>query len=257
MLVCVDIGNTNLVVGLFDQDELIHTFRLETKLLRTEDEYGIRFLENLKYKDIPKEDITGAIVASVVPQVDATIEKTFLKYFQVKPLFVGPGIKTGIKVNIDNPKQLGADLLVGAVAAVDKYGYPVMVVDMGTATTVVVVNEKKEFAGGIIYPGLMSAYQNLIKSTSLLESAKLGIPSSVVGRDTMTAIQSGMIYGTTGAIEGMISEVIKEQGDMKVVVTGGISRHIISYLKKDYIYDENLLLDGLKLIYQRNVDKIN
>lgn len=254
MLVCVDIGNTNVVIGVFDKDVLLNTFRMETKVFRTEDEYGIRILENLKYINVTKEDITGAIIASVVPQVDSTFDKTFLKYFGLKPLFVGPGVKTGIKINIDNPKQLGADLLVGAVASVNKYGYPCIVVDMGTATTVSLVSDKKEYLGGIIYPGVMTAYSSLVKATSLLESAKIGIPNNVIGRDTMNSIQSGMVYGTAGAINGLVERIKAEYGDMKVVVTGGISRYIIPYLN-NVIYDENLLLDGLKIIYEKNEEK--
>lgn len=251
MLICIDIGNTNVVIGIYRDEELIYTFRLETKVLRTEDEYGIRILENLKYINVQKEDIQGVVISSVVPEVDATFEKTFLKYFNLKPLFVGPGIKTGIKVNIDNPKQLGADLLVGAVASCSKYGYPCIIVDMGTATTICLVNSKKEFLGGIIYPGVVTAYQSLIKSTSLLESAKIAVPNSVIGRDTMSAMQSGMVYGTAGAVNGMIDMVKKEFGDMKVIVTGGIARHIVPFIK-DAIYDEHLLLDGLKIIYKKN-----
>ena len=251
MLICIDIGNTNVVIGIYKEDALIYTFRLETKVLRTEDEYGIRILENLKYINIQKEDILGVVISSVVPEVDATFEKTFLKYFNLKPLFVGPGIKTGIKVSIDNPKQLGADLLVGAVASCSKYGYPCAIVDMGTATTISFVNSKKEFLGGIIYPGVITAYTSLIKSTSLLESAKIAVPNNIIGKDTISSMQSGMVYGTAGAINGMLEMAKKEYGDMLVIVTGGVARHIVPFLN-DVIYDENLLLDGLKIIYEKN-----
>lgn len=253
MLVCIDIGNTNIVIGVYDGDKLLNTFRLETKVLRTEDEYGIRLIENFKYINIQKSDITGAIIASVVPQVDSTLEKTFIKYFNIKPLFVGPGVKSGIKIKIDNPKQLGADLLVGAVAATSKYGCPCMVVDMGTATTISLVSDKKEFLGGIIYPGVISSYSSLIKSTSLLETVKIGVPNNVIGRDTINSIQSGMIYGTAGAINGMVSLIKKEYGEMKVIATGGIARYIMPYLD-NAIYDENLLMEGLRIIYERNME---
>lgn len=251
MLICIDIGNTNIVVGIVSEDRLIDSFRMETKVLRTEDEYGIRILENLKYMNVNISDIKGVIIASVVPEVDSTFEKTFIKYFHLQPLFVGPGVKTGIKVKIDNPKQLGADLLVGAVAACHKYGCPVMVVDMGTATTITVVNEQKELLGGIIYPGVVTAYNSLVKATSLLEAAKVGVPKSVVGRDTMTSIQSGMIFGTAGAINGLTQRVQEEFGAMKIIVTGGISRHLLPYLE-NVIYDEYLLIDGLNIIYKKN-----
>ncbi|MDD3191151.1 MAG: type III pantothenate kinase [Bacilli bacterium] len=255
MLICVDVGNSNIVVGVFnDQNQLLPPFRLETKVLRTEDEYGIRFLENLQFLNVKASDITGAIIASVVPTVDANLEKTFLKYFQIKPLFIAPGVKSGIKITIDNPKQLGADLLVGAVGATSKYGYPCLVVDMGTAITLMVVNERKEIIGGIIYPGIYTAYNGLIRSTSLLESTKIGVPSHVIGKDTVSSIQSGMIFGTAGAIQGMIDKVFEEQGKMKVVITGGTASYIYPYLK-NVIYDEHLLMDGLRIVYEKNRSK--
>lgn len=251
MLICIDIGNTNIVIGVFSDEDLKYTFRLETKSLRTEDEYGIRIIENLNYNGIRKDELEGAIISSVVPEIDATFEKALLKYFNIQPMFVGPGIKTGVKVNIDNPKQLGADLLVGAVAATSKYSYPCIIIDMGTATTLSVVNEKKEFIGGVIYPGVITAYSSLIKSTSLLESAKIGVPNNVVGKDTISSIQSGMVYGTAGAINGLVDMIKKEYGDMLVIATGGVARHIVPFLN-DVIYDENLLLEGLQKIYIRN-----
>lgn len=253
MIICIDIGNTNIVLGVFQEKILRTTFRLETKIMRTEDEYGIRILENLHYIGINRDDIKGVIIASVVPEVDATFEKTFKKYFNITPMFVGVGIKTGIKVKIDNPRQLGSDLLVGAVAACDKYGCPCMVIDMGTATTFTVVNGKKELLGGIIYPGVLTAYGSLVKATSLLEAVKIGIPKNIVGKDTTASIQTGMIYGTVGAIKEMIAQVKKENGEMKVIITGGISRFFVPYLA-DVIYDEHLLMDGLRIVYYKNIE---
>lgn len=252
MLICVDVGNTNIVIGIFKGEKLISTFRLETKVLRTEDEYGLKIIDNLTYLQLKPSDIDGVIISSVVPEIDTTLEHTFKKYFNLKPLFVEPGVKTGIKVKIDNPKQLGADLLVGAVASVNKYGAPCIVIDMGTATTISLVNENKEFLGGIIYPGIIPAFQSLIKSTSLLEAAKIGIPNNIIGRDTNSSIQSGMIYGTAGAINGIVKRIFDEYGKMKVVITGGMSHYIIPYLDFNPIYDDNLLMDGLYMIYQKN-----
>lgn len=251
MLVCVDVGNTNIVIGIFQNDLLLSTFRLETKIHRTEDEYGIRLVESVRYHNLAPESATGIIIASVVPEVDATLEKAFIKYFKQQPIFVGPGMKTGIPIKIDQPKQLGADLLVGAVAATAKYGYPVIIIDMGTATTLSVVNERKEFLGGIIYPGIITAFNSLVKNTSLLEAAKIKVPNNIVGRDTISSIQSGMIYGTASAISGMVDRISNEYGKMKVVITGGTARYIVPFLP-NYIYDENLLMDGLKIIYEKN-----
>ena len=253
MIICVDVGNSNIVFGIFNNDDkLISTFRMEAKVLRTSDEYGIALIEHLRYLGIAINDIGGGIIASVVPQIDPILEKAFAKYLNVTPLFVVPGTKTGIKIKIENPKQLGADLLVGAVAAANIYGAPCIIVDLGTATTLGVVNNKNEFLGGIIYPGVMTAYDSLIKSTALLESAKIGRPDSVVGRDTMSSIQSGMVYGTIGAIDGIIKQIKKEYGDMKVIVTGGISKFLLEHLNPEYIIDENLLMNGLNIIFKKN-----
>ncbi|MDD4212493.1 MAG: type III pantothenate kinase [Bacilli bacterium] len=251
MLVCVDVGNTNIVVGIFQNDHLLSTFRLETKIHRTEDEYGIRLVESVKYHNLSPLDTTGIIIASVVPEVDATLEKAFTKYFGKQPLFVGPGLKTGIPIKLDQPKQLGSDLLVGAVAATSKYGHPCIIIDMGTAITLSVVNDKKEFLGGIIYPGIFTAYNSLVKNTSLLEAVKIKVPTNIIGRDTISSIQSGMIYGTVGAIEGMVKRICDEVGSMKVILTGGMARYIAPFVP-DYIYDEDLLMDGLKIIYEKN-----
>lgn len=253
MIICVDVGNSNIVFGVIDnEDKLLSSFRLEAKVLRTSDEYGIALIEHLRYLGIAPKDINGGIIASVVPQIDPILEKAFAKYLAINPLFVAPGTKTGIKIKIENPKQLGADLLVGAVAATNIYGAPCIIVDLGTATTLGVVNNNNEFLGGIIYPGVMTAYDSLIKSTALLESAKIGKPESVIGRDTMSSIQSGMIYGTIGAIDGIINQIKKEYGDMKVIVTGGISKFLMEHLNPEYIIDENLLMTGLNIIYKKN-----
>lgn len=252
MILCVDVGNSNIVFGIMKEAKLICSFRMETKVLRTSDEYGIGILENLRYLGHNKGDLSGAIIASVVPQIDQVLENAFKHYLDIKPIFVAPGTKTGIKIKIENPKQLGADLLVGAVAGADLYKAPCMIVDMGTATTVSVVSKDREFLGGVIYPGIMTAYSSLIKSTALLESAKLGKPESVVGRDTIASIQSGMIYGTIGAIERIVNEIKKQYGDMTVIVTGGISKILADYFDPSYILDDDLLMKGLNIIYYKN-----
>src|SRR5690554_5867480 len=252
VLICVDVGNTDIVLGIYKEDDLISTFRLQTKIMRTEDEYGQKLHYNLNYLNIKREEVTGVIISSVVPEVDSTLETTFKKYFNITPLFVGPGVKTGIQVKIDNPKQLGADLLVGAVAATNKYGAPCLIIDMGTAITFSLVNSRKEFLGGIIYPGIATAYSNLVKSTSLLESAKISEPKNVIGKDTENSIQSGMIYGTSGAVNGLIKKVFSEYGEMKILVTGGTSEYIIPHLDYKVIYDENLMMEGLRIIYYKN-----
>ncbi len=251
MLICVDVGNTTILVGVYEEGILTSTFRLETKVNRTEDEYGIRISEGIRYHTNKTNALSGVIIASVVPTLDETLEKAFLKYFNQKPLFVGPGVKTGIAIKIDHPRQLGSDLIAGAVAAVSKYGAPIIVIDMGTAITLSLINEKKEFLGGIIYPGVNTAYNSLIKNTSLLEAAQIKVPSSIIGRDTISSMQSGMIYGTVGAINGMLERIFNDYGKMKVVFTGGAAHHFMEFFPH-YIYDVNLVLEGLRLIYERN-----
>lgn len=254
MLLCVDIGNTNLVIGLFENDKLVISFSLESNLNQTKDEYGVKILDMINYNNLDKSKITGVIISSVVPTLDVTFEKMFLKYFGIKPLFVGPGIKTGIRINTDNPKQVGADIIIGAVAAVAKYGAPVIIIDMGTAITLFYVDEKKELLGGIIAPGIKISYDSLFKKTSKLEEVKFHEPINVIGRDTVGCIQSAMLYGTASMIDGLIKKMKKEinRDDIKVVLTGGEARYIRHLLEEETIYYENLLLDGLLLTYNKN-----
>ena len=207
----------------------------------------------MKIRFAEKEDVEGIIVASVVPQLDKTIERAFEKYLGKKAIFVGPGIKSGINIKLDNPKQLGADILVGAVGAVNKYQAPVITIDMGTAITICYVNSNKELLGGIILPGIKTSFNALFKKASKLEEVGIEKPKSVVGRDTVSSIQSGMVYGMASTIDGLIRKVKEENGDAKVIITGGESRFILNVLEENVIYDENLLLDGLKVMYYKNV----
>ncbi len=252
MLLCIDIGNTNIVFGIYDGDKLLNSFRLETNYHKTVDEYGLKFIEMIKYIGHEVTEIDGIIIASVVPQLDGVFAKTISKYIKIEPLFVNAGIKTGINVKIDSPKQLGADILVGAVASVNKYKAPIIVIDMGTAITFTYVNENKELLGGIITPGIRTSYNSLIKKTSRLEEADMERPKSVVGRDTVSAIQSGMIFGTSSLIDGLIKKLKKEKGECPVVITGGEAHFILESLEEKVYYEENLMLEGLKYIYHRN-----
>ncbi|HKM29447.1 MAG TPA: type III pantothenate kinase [Bacilli bacterium] len=252
MLLCIDIGNTNIVFGVYKGDELVNSFILETNHFKTVDEYGLRFMEMIKYMGYEQKAIAGVIIASVVPQLDGVFTNMILKYIKVEPLFVNTGIKTGINVKLDSPKQLGADLLVGAVAAVNKYNAPIIVIDMGTAITFTYVNENKELLGGIIVPGIKTGYSSLIKKTSRLEEVNLEEPKSVVGKDTVSAIQSGMIFGTSSLIDGLIRQIKNEKGDCPVVITGGESRFVLNSIKEKVYYEANLMLEGLKYIYNKN-----
>ncbi|MCK9471042.1 MAG: type III pantothenate kinase [Bacilli bacterium] len=254
MILCIDIGNTNCVFGVFENDSLLTCFRLESKLSQTIDEYGVKVLELLKFHNLERQKIEGVIISSVVPPLDGTFEKMLVKYFNLKPLFVGPGTKTGVRISVDNPKQVGADIIVGAVASIQKYGTPTIIIDMGTAITLFYVDDKKELVGGVIAPGIRTGFGGLFKNTARLEEVKLHQPPSVIGRDTVSCIQSAMVHGTSAMIDGLIRKIKKEIGIEKinVVLTGGESRLIQHFLEEEVIYDEDLLMEGLNIIYKKN-----
>ena len=252
MLLCVDIGNTNMVFGIYEGEKLVQYFRLQTNIYQTSDEYAIKILSILKSLKYETNGVEGVIISSVVPQLDFGFKNLFEKYFKIKPIFVGPGIKSGINIKLDNPKELGADLLVGAVGASYKYGSPVIVVDMGTAISVIYVNGKNEFLGGAIMPGIKTSYNALFQKASKLEEVGIEIPEKVVGKNTVNCIQSGMVYGMASSIDGLIRKIKKENGEAKVIITGGEAEFIINVLEEKVIYDNNLLLDGLKILYEKN-----
>lgn len=260
MILCIDIGNTNCVFGIFENNDLIACFRLESKLSQTTDEYGVKILELLKYHNIDRTKIEGIIISSVVPPLDVNFEKMLVKYFNIKPLFVGPGTKTGVKISVDNPKQVGADIIVGAVASIHKYGSPVIIIDMGTAVTLFYVDDKKELIGGVIAPGINTAFNGLFKNTARLEEVKILETPTIIGRDTVACIQSAMVYGTSSMLDGLIRKMKKEitsdgilkDEDIKVVLTGGEAKLIRHFLEEEVIYDDNLLMDGLNIIYKKN-----
>lgn len=254
MHICMDIGNTNIVIGIFNKNEIINRFRFSTNTSMTSDEYGIKILQLFSFNNISKENIEGFIISSVVPELDLIIKLMVNKYFNLEPIIVGPGIKTGIHIKLDNPKQLGADLLVGAVGAVEKYGPNTLIIDIGTALTIVYINEKKEFLGGAIMPGIRTAFSTLSEKTSKLEDVGLEDVKEILGRDTKSCLQSGMVFGWASLVEGMIKKYLSLYGQMNLVITGGEARFIINHIDQELklIYDEDLLLDGLNIIYQKN-----
>ncbi len=252
MLLCVDIGNTSIVLGLYDEKKLVQSFRLQTNIYQTSDEYAIKILSILDNNKINRNDIDGIMISSVVPQLDSVFSALCKKYFEIDAKFVVPGIRSGINIRIDNPKELGADLLVGAVGAVNKYGAPIIVIDMGTAITLVYVNKDKELLGGAILPGLKTSFNALFQKASKLEEVGIARPNKVIGRDTISSIQSGMTYGLASMLDGIIKKMKEEQGEASVVLTGGEARFIITSMEEEAIYDENLLLDGLRILYNKN-----
>jgi type III pantothenate kinase len=206
MIICIDVGNTTILFGTYDNEKLIDTYRMETKILKTSDEYGSSLLAHYQINDINKKEVTGAIVSSVVPSVDHALEKMLVDYFKIKPIFVNTNLPLGLDILIDPKNSLEADLLVGSFIATQKYGCPNIVIDMGTATTIIVVNEDKQIIGGMIYPGVKEAFRSLVKSTSLLESTKLEAPSKPIENTTKSCLQSGMYYGTSCLIEGVVNK---------------------------------------------------
>lgn len=249
MFLCVDIGNTNIVLGIVKDRTIIETYRLETNVHITEDEYFQKI--NCFTKDY---DIDDAVVSSVVPQLDQIFNIMFLKYYKFKAMFIGPGLKSGLKLKIENPKELGADLLCDAVGATTKYGSPVVIADYGTATKFIVVNKENEYLGGSILPGIKGSLNSLISNAAKLSQTALLKPSKVIGNNTATCIQSGMIYGYASLTDGMLSLIKEElkEDNVNVILTGGLSPLIKDVIKEKHVYDPDILLYGLIVLYYKN-----
>ncbi len=254
MILVVDVGNTNITCGVYEGKELKATFRINTKTPRTSDEYGAIFTQLMNMKGLAMSDIEGSIIASVVPDVMHSLTGGIMRYTNTKPLIVGPGVKTGIKVLTENPRSIGADRIVDAVAAYEKYGGPVLVLDFGTATTYDYVTADGEFAAGITAPGIRISSEALWKSAAKLPNIEIKKPKSILAQETITSMQAGLMYGQIGQTEYIIKKVKEETGipDMKVVATGGLGRTISDETDTIDIYDSALTLDGLRIIYDKN-----
>lgn len=253
MLLAIDIGNTNITIGLFDGDEIEGTFRMTTKMPRTSDEYGIFFYNILHSRGLHREQVDAAIIASVVPDVNHHIINGLIKYFNVTPIVVGPGIKTGIKIAIPNPKEVGADRIVDAVAAYEIYGGPVLVIDYGTATTHDLVLEDASLVGGVTSPGIRIAAHALWQDAAKLPKIENKRPDTILGRDTISSMQSGLVYGHIGQTEYIIRKIQQEAGleKMTVVATGGLGKIIYDETDSIEYYDPNLTLKGLNILYHK------
>ena len=254
MILVVDVGNTNITFGVFKGEKLKSSFRMMSKAEHTSDEYGINILAMLNINGIDRNDIEGVMIASVVPQVMHALVNAIVKYFGKKPYIVGPGIKTGIKIKTDNPREVGPDLIVSAVAAYEIYGGPVLVVDFGTATTYVPVNEKGEFFAGVVSPGVRISAKALWEGTAKLPEIEIKKPASILATETISSMQAGLFYGQVGQSNYIISEMKKASGypDMKVVATGGLGRLISEECEQIDIYDPILTLKGLQILYEKN-----
>ncbi len=256
MILAIDIGNTNIAIGCIDGEQIAFEELLYADLKKTELEYAISFKTVLEIYGIDNRQLEGGIVSSVVPPITATVCHAAEKIIGKKILEVGPGIKTGLDIKIDNPAQLGPDLVVGAVAGIAEYGCPLAVVDMGTATTITVVNEKRQVIGGMIMPGVGVSLDSLINRTSQLPKISLEPPRRMIGSNTVDCMKSGVLYGNAACIDGMIERIREElKGPFSVVATGGMAQYIIPYCRQEIVLDEALLLKGLKLIYDKNLPK--
>lgn len=254
MILTIDIGNTNITCGVYDGKELITTFRMMTKLPRTSDEYGMTLRELLKINNVTREDIEGTIIASVVPNIMHSFNGAITRYVGTRLLTVGPGIKTGIKIITENPREIGSDRIVDAVAAYELYGGPVLVLDFGTATTYDLVTADGCFSAGITAPGIRISAKALWQDTARLPEVEIKKPASILAQETISSMQAGLVYGQIGQTEYIIRQVKKETGynDLKVVATGGLGRIIADETDLIGIYNNRLTLEGLRIIYEKN-----
>ena len=258
MLFAIDVGNTNITMGLFDRKKLEKTFRMTTGISRTSDEFGVFLGELLRMRNLPLDVIDEVIIASVVPNVMHSLRGGLVKYFHITPIVVEAGIKTGIRIVTPNPQQIGADRIVDAVGAYEIYGGPVLVIDFGTATTYDYVDESGAFQGGITAPGIRISAKALWEDAAKLPEIEIKKPASILGKDTITSMQAGLVYGQIGQTEYIINRVKAEVGleNIKTVVTGGLGRIIANETDAVDIYDPNLTLKGINLVYKKQNRKI-
>lgn len=254
MIICLDVGNTNIKYAVYQGDELKLSFRVATELKKTSDEYGDQIVNILQNNGIRASEITGGIISSVVPQLDYTLEKMCALYLKIKPKLLAPGLKTGLNLKVDNAREVGADRVVNNVSAVKKYGYPLIVIDFGTATTFNAIDKKGEFIGGVIAPGIKTSLDSLVNGTAKLPRVEIERPATVIGKNTVTNMQSGIVYGFSGLVEYIVKKMKSEMGapDATVVATGGFSEIIAKEIKCIDKVDKLLTLDGLKYLYFMN-----
>lgn len=253
MVLTVDIGNTNITFGMFEGDKVVATFRMTTNIVRTSDEYGIFIKDAIRAKGFDGE-VEGVIISSVVPKIMYSFENGIRKYLNTKPINVGVGTKTGIRIATANPSEIGADRIVDAVGAYELYGGPVLVIDYGTATTFDVVSEDGSLIAGITSPGLKLSANALWNGTAKLPEIEIKKPASILAKDTITSMQAGLVYGYIGQTEYIINKVREELGidELKVVATGGLGKLIADETELIQVYDSDLTLHGLKIIYDKN-----
>ena len=256
MIICIDIGNTNIKYAIYDKDDLKFSFRVSTDLKRTSDEYGEQLTGMLTSQNVKTEQIEGAIVSSVVPSLDYTIDKMCGVYLNIKPLHVAPGLKSGLNIRCDDAREVGADRIVNCVSAIVGYGenIPMIVVDFGTATTFNIISENNEFIGGVIAPGIKGSLDSLVNGTAKLPRVEIEAPPSIIAKNTVTNMQAGIVFGFAGLVEYIVKRIKKELKATKVktIATGGFSNIISKEIDGIDVVDKLLTLKGLKYLYDLN-----
>ena len=257
MILAVDIGNTNIVLGGFVGEKLSFVARIATDATKTEDEYATKIRSVLALHGVEKKELKGAIVSSVVPALNTIMKKAIHMVYGVSPLMVGPGMKTGINIRCDNPASVGADLICACVAAHHIYGSPSLIIDMGTATKMMVMDDSGAFIGVSIIPGVTIGLQALTSGTAQLPQISLEAPPSVLGKNTADCMRSGVVFGNASMLDGMIDRIFDEMGkELPIIATGGLSSTIVSHCKHETKLDDDLLLKGLNILYKKNIEKM-
>jgi len=258
MVLAIDMGNTNIVIGCVDDEKVLFEERVSTDRSKTELEYVVLFKVVLELHKIETGEIRGAIISSVVPPLVNVIKEAVEKLVGVSPMIVGPGIKTGLNILMDQPRQVGSDLVVDAVAAINGYGAPAIIIDIGTATTMSVVDRNGNYIGGQILPGVKVSLDSLVAGTSQLPRISIEAPGKVIGKNTIHCMQSGVVYGYACCIDGLLERLAEEMNEnldeIHVVATGGLSSVVVKECRQSIIVDQELLLKGLKIIYDKNVE---
>ncbi|MBQ9761647.1 MAG: type III pantothenate kinase [Oscillospiraceae bacterium] len=253
MLLAIDIGNTNIVIGCIRDDEIIYKARIATDPIRTSDQYGVEIKNMLEAFGIQRSDISDCIISSVVPPVFNSVRTGVIKVIGKQPMVVGPGLKTGLNIHMDVPSQVGSDRIVIAVAALAEYEAPLILMDMGTATTIEVVEPDNLYVGGVIFPGVKLSLDALTSRAAQLPGISLDEPKQVIGKNTVDCMRSGMMYGTAAMIDGIVDRIEAELGHSSTLIaTGGMAQFITPLCKRKIILEKDLLLKGLNIIYKKN-----
>lgn len=258
MIICIDIGNTNIKYAIYDKDELKFSFRVATDLKKTSDEYGAQLTGMLEFKGVAASSIEGGIVSSVVPSLDYTIDRMCKLYLEIEPKHIAPGLKSGLNIRCDDAREVGADRIVNCVSAIVGHGEgkPMIVIDFGTATTFNIISENNEFIGGVIAPGIKGSLDSLVNGTAKLPRVEIEAPKSIIAKNTVTNMQAGIVFGFAGLVEYIVKRIKKElkTDDVKTIATGGFSNVISKEIECIDVVDKLLTLKGLKYLYELNAE---